>query len=235
METFYAIVQENEKGKFVRRDTGKIYFPDRKYTNHKDIVIGDFVKCNVTIDKDRFGYVHMEKCTKTDDVVPYITGPMHIIHKDSVAIISEYAYCYAYIDGEKHFLYKERGVYPTIALENGYSVDTASDYIVMVRGLSRPLHWEDNECKKNIIRYMDSKWSPNINNKFDIGIVLDKYLMIKIRSAYSSYETIHFYAHTDTFGFVKLGDANFSNDTKIISYSKNQGKGYALKQGYSYA
>lgn len=210
METFYAIVQENEKGKFVRRNAGKIYFPDRIYTDHKDIVIGDFVKCDVTKDKDRFGYVHMEKCTKTDDVVPYITDKsIHIIHKDDVAIIYEYAYCYVYIDGEKHFLYKEREIYPTVAFENGYIVDTASDYIVMVRGLSKPLHWEDNECKKNIIRHIDSIWS-NRNIKFDIGISLDKYLMI-IRSVYSGYETIHFFAYTDTFGWV---NTHFSNDTK---------------------
>ena len=212
METFYAIVQGNEKGKFVRRNTGKIYFPDRIYTDHKDIVIGDFVKCDVTRDKDRFGYVHMEKCTKTDDVVPYITdGSMYIIHKDDVAIIREYAYFYVYMDGEKQFLYKERGAYPTVALENGYSVDTASDYIVMVRGLSKPLHWEDNECKKNIIRHMYSRLFQNIN---DIGISLDKYLVIRIANAYANYESIRFYAYTDTFGLVELDNVHFGNDTK---------------------
>lgn len=213
METFYAIVQGNEKGKFVRKYTGKIYFPDRIYTDHKDIVIGDFVKCDITKDKDKFGYVHMEKCTKTDDVIPHIIGrSMYIIHKDNIAIVFEFDYCYVYIDGEKYSLYRERGNYPTVALENGYSVDTAFDYIVMVRGLSKPLHWEDNECKKNIIRHMYFiSFFQNIN---DIGISLDKYLVIRYSNAYSSYETIHFYAYIDSLGWGELSNAHFSNDTK---------------------
>ena len=66
MSDFYAITKRNEKGIYVRNDSGKLYFVDRSCEAPAAYAV---VACDITFEKEKYGFVRMTPVNTTDSVM----------------------------------------------------------------------------------------------------------------------------------------------------------------------